>query len=131
MEGEEEEQREKKGEREREEKGEEKRGIPMSCPRSSGRLAELVAKRHIRGTEAGTLRAPLSHPLVPSQMDLTDTPPTSPATQAGTPQLYRHGSNQGMSATRHPEFYYTDPTLMDPVILQVRLFLLPWLVSEC
>lgn len=34
--------------------------------------------------------------------------------------------------TRHPEFYYTDPTLMDPVILQVHHFL-PFspLVSVC
>jgi len=38
-------QREGKGERmKRERKGEKTRGVPMSCPRSSGRLAELVAK---------------------------------------------------------------------------------------
>lgn len=68
-----------------------------------------------------TLRSALSSPRPPLQMDLTDILPTPPTTQAetGAPTPQLHGSNQGIPLTRHPEFYYTDSTLMDPVILQV------------
>ena len=46
-------------------------------------------------------------------------PQTPPATQV-PPRLTEQGE-QGMSSspTRHPEFYYTDPTLTDPIVLQV------------
>lgn len=69
-----------------------------------------------------------SCPLIPSRMDLTVAPPTPPATQAGAPLQHLRGGNQGMPPTRHPEFYHTEPTLMDPVILQV-CYLLSFVVS--
>jgi hypothetical protein len=51
-------------------------------------------------------------------MDPAAVPPTPPPTQAPL----QH-SGQGMSSkspNHHPEFYYTDPMLTDPIILQVR-----------
>ena len=53
-------------------------------------------------------------------MDLTVAPPTPPTTQAlASPPQLQGGSWRGALPMRHPEFYYIDPTLMDPVILQV------------
>ena len=49
--------------------------------------------------------------------------PTPPATQTVAPMPLLHGSNQGIATTCHPEFYYTDSTLRDLVILQVCCFI--------